>query len=433
MDFWTALGWVLLPLSLLLLHASGFRFIGKNLHPLSFTLLVQIFALTLPGVIGIALFDWPMSYDTHLDITDATHSHVLYATLISVALLLSGIAAAYRTGAIPAVEYRFEENQKSPLTWLTLASAFCIALKLLTITQIPILLALQGDPQGAAEAKMRILTQAEGVTVFGLNYVVRAIPFVSFFAAFLARLHGNRDTTLNWLFLSNVVLGGFNALYDVQKFQIVLMTACCFWLVHAKTGRLGILVGAFLSAAALSVAAFAVTLGLSGEEAALGALTRIFTGQSEGLFYIFQYLDPSPAYAWLGIPLGPSLLLPQVDPAAVVVQILFPGAGDTWLNSNTYLVAHAWAILGDAGIVLAPVFVLLNIVLISLLFRRAIKQSPALYYPLYFWLIVRLPIINVFTEFMWFKVFLDFLINMIFIWLISRLPQLRLLTSTKHA
>jgi len=366
-----------------------------------------------------------MSYDTHLDITDATRAHALYATLMSVALLLGGIAAAYRAGAIPRVEYRFEENHEHRLIWLTLASVACIALKLLTITKIPLLLALQSDPQGAAEAKIRILTQVEGVTIFGLNYIVRAIPFISFFATFLGRLYGGRRPLLTWLFVANVILGGFNALYDVQKFQIVLLTACCFWLIHAKTGRVGILIGAFVSTAALSIVAFAVTLDIGGQDAALGALARIFTGQSEGIFYIFQYLDPSSTYAWLGIPLGPTFLLPQIDPAAVVVQMVFPGAGDTWLNSNTYIVAHAWAIFGETGIFLAPAFVLLNIIAVSLMLRPAIQANPMLYYPVYFWLIVRLPIINVFTEFLWFKVLLDFLINYIFVWLICRLPNLR--------
>ncbi|MCY1176772.1 hypothetical protein D9M73_170560 [compost metagenome] len=66
---------------------------------------------------------------------------------------------------------------------------------------------------------------------------------------------------------------------------------------------------------------------------------------------------------------------------------------------------------------------ILNISLVSLLFKRAIQQNPVLYYPLYFWLIIRLPIINVFTEFMWLKVSLDFAINMLFIWGLSRLPK----------
>ncbi len=142
---------------------------------------------------------------------------------------------------------------------------------------------------------------------------------------------------------------------------------------------------------------------------------RVFLGQPEGMFFIRQYIEPSFDYTWLGIPLANTFNLIQADPAAEVVKILFPSAGDSWLNSNTYYIAHAWSIFGNSAIFFGPLFVLLNIVSLLLIGQYFIDKKAAIFYPIVFWFIVKMPLANIFTEFLWFKVLLDALINLLFV------------------
>lgn len=91
-------------------------------------------------------------------------------------------------------------------------------------------------------------------------------------------------------------------------------------------------------------------------------LNRVFIGQMEGSYMIYEALKPDINRAYYGLPLsfifGSSAV---TDPAADVVRIFFPTAGDAWINSNSYVLAHAWSIFGILAVVIMPLMVTLNI------------------------------------------------------------------------
>jgi hypothetical protein len=121
--------------------------------------------------------------------------------------------------------------------------------------------------------------------------------------------------------------------------------------------------------------------------------------------------------------LAPLFGVPQLDPAAEVVKILFPTAGDTWLNANTYYLAHAWTIFGPLSVVIGPVFVMLNLMVVLRIAQPFVRYEPQYYLPLLLWQLARLPLINIFTEFLYFKVALDFTINLAFLWLMLKIAK----------
>lgn len=407
---------IIFLISMGILRLTGFRFFGVNAHPLSLLLIIQVFILTVVGTISLGIFEMPMSYDMDLYISNSTRDEVVFLTFASLSVLFLGLAALSALKIIRTFEYIVDDSDIALLKKLTYVSAVILALKLISVAEIPFLLALKGQVQAAADAKVRILTNQTGITTFGLNYIVRSFTSYIFIASAFMYAFARSNQAARNLFLFNMVLVLINALYDIQKQAIVLLALLAFWIFYTRKGEILFLVKGLFLAVGLSSFMFVMTLGSTLDLNILkDVFQRVFLGQPEGMFFIRQYIEPSFDYTWLGIPLANTFNLIQADPAAEVVKILFPGAGDSWLNSNTYYIAHAWSIFGNSAIFFGPLFVLLNIVSLLLIGQYFIDKKAAIFYPIVFWFIVKMPLANIFTEFLWFKVLLDALINLLFV------------------
>lgn len=407
---------IIFLMSIVILRLTGFRFFGVNAHPLSLLILTQVFMLTVVGTISLGIFEMPMSYGMDQYITSNTRDEVVFLTFSSLAVLFLGLAVLSSLKIIRTFKYVVNEGDIYLLKRLTYISAAILALKLLSVSEIPLLLALKGDVQAAAEAKVKILTNQTGITIFGLNYIVRSFTSYIFIVSAFIYAYGKSNPVVRNLFLLNIVLVLINALYDVQKQAVVLLALLAFWIFYTRKGEIQFLIKGLFLAIGLSSIMFVMTLGHTLDMNIFAdVFQRIFLGQSEGMFFIRQYIEPSFDYTWLGIPFANGLGLPQTDPAAQVVKILFPGAGDSWLNSNTYYIAHAWSIFGNSAIFFGPLFVILNIALLLLVGQYFVDKKATIFYPIVFWFIVKMPLANIFTEFLWFKVLLDALINLVFV------------------
>jgi len=406
------------------LRLAGFNYIGQQPHPLAFPIGMQIFLVTVPGTLAIGLFGIPLLYDLQNEIAQSTMRYGVISTMTSIGILLWMLAVAFRTRFFVHVQYRKTETDISTLRVLTIASAFILVIKLVSVSEIPLLLALKGDVQGAAEAKVRILTNQDGITVFGLNYIFRSFTSVVYLISVSLVAYDPHNRAKRVVLFWNLPLMILNAVYDVQKYTLVLLMLLTFWVLYTRTGRFRyIIIGALLGLA-LSLLMFVVTLGYDFDPTLLqSTMYRLFVGQMEGMFYIYEFLRPSPDYAWLGLPLAPLFGVPQLDPAAEVVKILFPNAGDTWLNANTYYLAHAWTIFGPLSVLIGPVMVMLNLIVMLRLAQPLVRQAPQYYLPLLLWQLARLPLINIFTEFLYFKVALDFAVNLAFVWLVLQIAK----------
>ncbi|NMM06712.1 hypothetical protein [Polaromonas sp.] len=415
---------LLLALSAFILKSAGFRFLGENAHPLSLVILLQILFFTLPGTIAIGVLDFPMSFDMDMDISQSAKEYAVISTILSIILFFLGLAFLFKSRILSPLYYRAQDEKISTLKWLTFVSLIILAIKLASISEIPLLLAFSGDIVAAGEAKVRILTNQEGITVFGLNYIFRSFTSYVYLASVMLLSYDPKNSVKRAIFIANIPLALINSLYDIQKFTIVLLVVSTFWLFYIRGGRAKYLIRGGLLGFGLSAVMFVITLGYEFDMALVqDTLLRIFAGQNEGMFYIYQFLTPDEKYLWLGMPLAGLFGLQQIDPAAEVVQILFPTAGDAWLNANTYYLAHAWTIFGTWSIILGPLFVLFNITVVLNIARPFVAKNPTIYYPVIFWLIIRVPIVNNYSDFLWFKVVLDFAINFGFVFVVDYLSR----------
>lgn len=399
--------------ALMVLQASGFKLLGVNSHPFAFVIWIQVFVLTLVGLVAIAVFDAPMSYNTSGVISNETRTHVLRLVLFSLVILFLGLAILFKLKILGPFKYGIRPGDRELVGLFTYVSLCALIIKISVTDQIPFILILQGDYLGAMQAKINILTKKTGITFFGINYIFRGVTSYVYIASLLIYLNSPSKKN-RILYFANLTLAVIDSLYDTQKQGLVLLVLATFWIIYVQEGKFRRLVKGGSIAVFVSVLMFAVTLGFeSGQDFAKEALNRIFISQAEGLFFILELLDPSEKYLWLGVPFASILKLDQVDPSAEVIQILFPGMGDAWINSNAFYIAHAWTIFGDWAIIIGPVFVLINILIILRIGRQMVGRS-IIFYAIIFWCIIKMPLANNFTEFLWMKVVLDVLINVAF-------------------
>lgn len=407
---------VICVLSGAILRSSGFRFFGIGAHPLSFLIITQILILTLVGTLVLAVFDVSMSYDVDQFISPTTKREVVNLVLFSTSILFVGLAflRALRFGS--RFSYSVESGDYAVLKALTFVSLGVMVVKLFAVSEVPLWYALKGDVVAAAEAKIRILTNQTGVALFGLNYIFRSFTSYVYLAAVMNYASSRGGRRGGWLLIANGILATINALYDVQKQTIVLLGLATGWVLYARAGNIKILMKGLGVGVMLVLFMFVTTLDYGLDQNLVdSALRRVFVSQAEGMFLIRESIEPSIKYLWYGMPLGGQLGLEQVDPAAEVVKIFFPTAGDTWLNSNTYYIAHAWSIFGNWSVVLGPVFVLCNIAILLLFGGFLARRISSIFNAVVFWFVIKLPLVNLFTEFLWLKVALDFAINALFV------------------
>lgn len=425
-----ALSILLALVGIVALRLAGFNYLGTQPHPLAFPIGMQLLLVAIPGALAVGLFHVPLTYDLHEEISASVMQYGVVSTMASIGVLLLMLALVFRTRILVPLRYQPSDDFMGPLRWLTAISAVVLVVKLMAVSQIPLVLAIKGDVQGAAEAKVRILTNQEGVTAFGLNYIFRSYTSIIYLIALMGVAYDSGNKEKRKLLLWNLPLMVANAVYDVQKYTLVLLILLTFWVYYTRSGKARYILQGALVGVVLSILMFVVTLGYDFDTELLqSTFYRLFVGQMEGMFFIYEFLKPNADYGWLGMPLAGMFQLPQIDPAADVVQILFPTAGDTWLNANTYYLAHAWTIFGAASIIVAPLFVVLNLVLMLRIAQPLVRAEPAIYLPVVLWQLARLPLVNIFTEFMYFKVALDFILNLGFVWIIvscvrSRTQQL---------
>lgn len=402
--------------SLLILHLSGFRLLGINAHPLAFLIWIQIFVLTLIGTLGLGVFGLPMAYGADAAISEETRSEVIFLTFWSMIVFFLGLACLFGLKVLRPLNYQVREDDSELLSKLTIVSVIIIFVKLIFVSEIPLLLVLSGDLLAATEAKIRIFTKQTGITVFGFNYIVRSFPSYIYIASVLVYVSDRKNRRFRNLFIINLFLATIDSLYDVQKQAIVVLALATFWIIYIQKGNFMALLKGGAIASVLSGAMFVLTLDYSSGQAILDdTVNRIFLAQTEGMFFIRELIDPAIKYMWLGFPLAGLFGLEQLDPAAEVIPILFPTVGDTWLNSNTYYIAHAWTIFGNWAVVLGPFFVLVNVMVVLFVAQPLIKTGSVIYYAVVFWLLIKMPVVNIFTEFLWMKVVLDALINIVFV------------------
>ncbi|EFB3725655.1 O70 family O-antigen polymerase, partial [Escherichia coli] len=204
------------------------------------------------------------------------------------------------------------------------------------------------------------------------------------------------------VFRLNLLLITIYSIYDMQKskFIVVLFILFILYLKFSKKINYWLVTGIPVVSIFLLCSFFILLHNIPMSEVFDSVFARLFIGQTEGSFMIYQALTPDISRIAYGMPLAGLFGISSVDPAAEIITIFFPTAGDAWINSNSYFQAHAWSIFGDLSLILGPLFVALNIMGLFFLKELFSKVDKAYACCVYIVSILTLPIVNDFSYFL---------------------------------
>ncbi|WP_447018557.1 hypothetical protein [Shewanella algae] len=374
---------------------------------------LSLYVLIIPGTVLVSFFDFPIVMDVQNVIAGKTFDLTFRYTFISISLTLIFVS-------LLSLFFQFDVKlsslkvSKNIALFLFVFSSLVVFIKVASIGNIPLFLAIKGDSEGAALLKAKVLQSEVGVGGLFIGYIFAYFPYASLVYSYLAKKIDSKSYGL--IFYLNLFLIVFYALYDMQKSKLVFVLFILFilYLKYSKNiNYFYVLIAPLLSLVILS-AAFMFLHETPLGDVLTAVAARLFIGQTEGAYMIYDVLQPSLERITYGMPLAGSFGFAAIDPAAEIITIFFPTAGDAWVNSNTYIQAHAWSIFGDVSLFVAPFFVAVNI--LGLYFLRSIfsKFAHGYSYAVYIVSILMLPINNDFSYFLFFKSWLCFLILMIF-------------------
>lgn len=361
----------------------------------------------------VTFFDFPIVMNVQNVLADSTFDTTFRYTFISISLVLLFISFLAFFFELDVRLTSVRTSYKVSIL-LLFVSTLVVFIKIISIGNIPIFLALAGDSEGAALVKAKILRSEVGAGGLFIGYIFAYFPLCSLVYSYLAKkIEPNR---YKLFFNLNLILVIFYSLYDLQKSKLVFVFFILFVLYLKYTKRISyfyIFSGPILSLVILSFS-FMLLHDTPIGEVFTAVAARLFIGQTEGAYMIYDVLQPNLERITYGMPLAGSFGFAAIDPAAEIITIFFPTAGDAWVNSNTYIQAHAWSIFGISSLFIAPFLVVINI--LGLYFLRAIfsKLAGGFSHSVYIVSILTLPINNDFSYFLFFKSWLCFLILMLF-------------------
>lgn len=402
--------------------------------PLGLFLLVAIFIQILPGLNLVTFLSAPLVYNVQNFISEETLLNTYTLIMCSLCFLMIFL---YILHSVLKIDFDIQNIQISSFQCkaLTFLSFIIIAAKLKSVGDIPILYALAGDTSKAAEIKGNILLGNAGAGGLAIGYLFLYIPLLSFLYSFIYKTKNNKSI----LFSVNLVMTVIYLTYDFQKGGLIAL----FLLVLLIMVRFGKAKQALLIPAIAVLCLITIYLILNSNNsseldtmqlvniALEQMLSRIFIGQIEGAYMMFATIKPSFAgYAFYGFPLAGTFGFSSPDPSAEVVRIFFPTASDAWVNTNSYNLAHAWSIFGLSAVIISPLMFVLNIALLDALRRIFSRYIGGVSQVLFIVVIIKLPFNNNFTDFLYFKPAIGYIIVSLALLLVSE-KFLRLLKPPK--
>lgn len=405
------------------LLASNWKLKIFSLNPslLGAFLFLALFIQIIPGTILVSFFDYPMVMNVQNEISYKVMYITFLYTIISITLLLFLLFVTSIFFNLD-VELRSVPVKNNVAFGLTIVSFLVIILKIFSIGSIPLFLAFKGDIVGAGLLKAKILKNESGVGGFLIGYIFVYFPYVSLVYSYI---HKQFTQKYSYIFLINLLLIIFYSLYDLQKSKIIIVLFILFvlYLKFNKNIKFTYLVLVPVFSFGILVTTFMLLHGSEVGEVFIAVIARIFIGQTEGAYMMYSVLEPDISRITYGMPLASFFGFSGTDPAAEIVTIFFPTAGTAWVNSNTYIQAHAWSIFGNASIILAPIFVTLNIIGLCVFKGLLSRYIGGYAHSVYIVSILMLPLNNDFSYFLYFKSWLCFSVLVLFYFLL-RLPSL---------
>lgn len=387
-------------------------------------LFISTFIQIIPAIILVYYFELPLRVDSDPYISPNniknTFTYSLYCLIIFFALIII-ISNLFKISPEIRQPKKFE---RSLFITIYISSIIIILSKILSSGVPPIYYALIGEHTEAALKKALILKSEIGFGGFAIGYVFQYFPYIAFIYIYATTINKNISKIYSYLYITLLIIF---CIYDMQKYKLIyflifyFLTSLYYDKFNLKNFLL-IISASFL----ISIYSFTLLHNLGYKEAAESALIRIFIGQMEGFYYILEAITPDINRITNGFPLIALFNFETAtDPSADVVRIFFPTADESWINSNTFILANAWSIFGEISVLLTPIILSINI-LIYIIFRT-------IYYKIigefsnyiYLTLVFNLPINNDFSFFLYLKTIIAFNALAIFTVILIKLSRLR--------
>lgn len=385
--------------SMLLLLNTKVKIISRSPSPIGFLIALAVFVQIVPGIVLVSFYDFPMSYGLHSAISKDTLYFTFWFTMCSLGILflllyLTSFIINYNVNLHKLYVARYE------FYWLSIASCAIMAVKIMSVGDIPFLMTLFGDATGAAEQKARILKGEVGAGGFLIGYLFGYLHYVALAYAYLCY---KKHVINKYEFFSFLAFLIFYMIYDMQKLNFVFFLIFIYALNAMFDGvKLVRLFFVFLMVLILLVSSFMLLHESALQDVLIQVAARAFIGQMEGSYMIYEVLEPDLQRIYYGAPLGFIFNYPPItDPAADVVKIFFPDVGDAWVNSNTFILAHAWSIFGFISVFLAPLAIVINILLFAILRDVFSRYIGSLAVCVYFTMVLTLRINNDYSFFLY--------------------------------
>lgn len=375
--------------------------------PLGLFLAVMVFVQIVPAIFLISYFNAPMIFGVERLISLETLYFTFNITILSLVILFFFLSFIYQ---ILNIDFKFitTEVNKKHMIILTLLSLMIVAVKLATVKDIPLFYALNGQGAIAAQMKADILTGNSGAGGFLIGYFFKYGPLLAFTYSVFYKFLSTDKYAKFYLLFNSLFLFVYQT-FDLRKSGLIIMFMILY-LVGARLSKSRMYILLPIIAISSIIPGFVLLNDVDLGSAMLMVIHRMFLGQMDGSYMIYETITPSLNYAFLGMPMAGILGVAASDPAAEVVTIFFPTAGDAWVNSNTYFLAHAWSIFGNSAVVVAPVVFCLNIVVLHIIRVYSKRYISGVSDALYVVVIMTMPFNNNFTSFLYFKPAIGFLI-----------------------
>ncbi len=260
-------------------------------------------------------------------------------------------------------------------------------------SNIPLLLLLRGDPASAGEAKKLIITGSIGffkkpIIGYWLKYYFYFVPLFAYYSSFLFK-----KNIFKIIFIISIIISLFYFMIDGHK--SVPVTFLFIFVIYRSMFVRQSNVKLFFASCSLVSMVFIYYLAsfdLFGrlQYGTNRFLQRLFVLQGQGLYYIYEFIEPSFAYV---LPLVPftSIMFPGSRKAdAIVMEYLF-GPSSSNVNMNSLFIAETYSFSGMFGVIISPFHVWSIIIILSLLLRRFTRKDSLFFIPLAFSVVPHIP------------------------------------------
>lgn len=386
----------------LYLRSKGFGIFAVGEHPVLITLLVKYFVFLIPAIIvtnidGLDLVVHSSTYGISSESLDLGNLYLLinlffFVIVFSFFVFCFGkIYLNYEV--VPSVHTN--GHFKSFVLLLFSLQLAWLTYSLYMGDAKPMLYLLQGDFQQANIAKKDIIEGVAGSKLPIVSYLPKYLfVFAPMFIYYVK--HINSSKFYGVLFIVSMLFSVFYFIASGHKAPL-LFFMIYFYIFKCALKKSGIatFIRFFIFLLVVGGGGYLISFGFL-TEASFGyglhsLLERIFVGQSQGLYYIIEYIEPSFKYLSSWVPFS-SLFFDEVVRADIeVVSIAFPDS-QSYSNMNTIFIGEAYSVLGFPGVLFSSLVVWLFVFSVAYYFREKTKSTPLFFVPLSFCFFSNIPI-----------------------------------------